>query len=629
MLPWISRRQSLADAAPAPLTPAAIAESPDAILVIGLDARILHANEAAAAVFARPLDVLRRTAIDRLVPRDERTTFLDRAREVLDGIPRRFEVRFIAGGGEERIAAVAAAPYRAEDGSVIGTIATLRDITDDEVAAEELAHSESRYRHLLDGASDAIMTFDALGRFMTINKAGEIISGYSRDELIGRYFVPLLPLDQMARAVKEFARAISGEPGRFDTVMLTKSGERRDITVIYSCPRRTQEVLCVVRDISDERLLQQQLFQSEKMSAIGQLVSGVAHELNNPLASISAFAQLMLADHTFPGNLRHSAEIISGEARRAARIVHNLLTFARQHKAEKVCADINRVLDDTLELRTYELNVRGIRVDRDYEDTPPETMADVFQLQQIFLNIITNAEQAMMSMPKQRHHRLTVRTRQTGAIIRIEIEDTGPGIPAESVDRIFNPFYTTKPVGQGTGLGLSICLGIVGQHHGRIWAENVHGGGARFCIELPYVPAEGAPLPLEVAAIPHPAAGLRVLVADDEVGIRLALERFLALGGHTVVTTGSGTDALRLTAEQPFDVIFLDLRMPDMSGQQVFELWLADRPDIADRVTFITGDIVSDDLRHFLSASGRPYLSKPFDLDSVLQLLPQQSALAG
>jgi two-component system NtrC family sensor kinase len=410
-------------------------------------------------------------------------------------------------------------------------------------------------------------------------------------------------------------------------MVIRKDGERRHITITYSCPQRSQEVLCLIRDATEEKQLQQQLIQSEKMSAIGQLVSGVAHELNNPLASISAFAQLLLADRALPTTDRHSAEVIVAEARRAARIVHNLLTFARQHRAEKVYADINKVLEDTLDLRAYELNVRGIRLHRDLADPAPHTMVDVYQLQQVLLNLVTNAEQAMSACDRP-HHRLTACTRGGPDFIRIEVEDTGTGIPEESLERIFNPFYTTKALGQGTGLGLSISLGIISEHGGRVWAENIPSGGARFCIDLPVLAPAEATRPEPVARRPTPGPGLRILIADDELPLRLALSQYFRQLGHSAVAVASGREAIAAAAAEPFDAVLLDMRMPDISGKQVFEQWQSQAPGLAQRVVFLTGDIVSNELQSFLNRTGRPFLSKPFELEALLQYLPQPSRLA-
>lgn len=598
------------------------AHSPDAMLALAPDGGVFRSNAAASALFGRAPEKLLGVSLDDLIDAEDGDVSGCRG-----GQSRRFDARVSRGRSEPITVAVASGPLRLGEGegAILGTLVTLRDVSEHRRAVEELTRSEARYRHLFEGASDAIMTFDSLGRFTTVNDAGEALSGYSRSELIGRFFGPLLAIEALPRAIIEFRRALSGNVGQFETVIIRKDGERRYMTVNYACPQRSREVLCVIRDATEEKRLQQQLIQSEKMAAIGQLVSGVAHEVNNPLASISAFAQLLMADRGLRPDQRHSVEVISGEARRAARIVHNLLTFARQHKSEKVLADINKVLDDTIELRGYELNVRGIRVEREFDRNPPETMIDVYQLQQVLLNLITNAEQAMASVERGTH-RLTLRTRTLPDVIRVEVEDTGPGIPPESLDVIFNPFFTTKPTGQGTGLGLSISLGIVSEHGGRIWAERAS-VGARFCIELPLVKSGKRQAPAIPVAPAERAESLRVLVVDDEEPIRLALDRYLSSAGHEVVTVSSGSEAIwRAEGEEVFDAVLLDMRMPDVSGKQIFERWSRERPDLSQRVVFLTGDIVSTDLQAFLIATGRPFLPKPFEFEAVVRALPSRRA---
>src|SRR3989449_3125916 len=356
------------------------------------------------------------------------------------------------------------------------------------------------------------------------------------------------------------------------------------------------------------------------MSAIGQLVSGVAHELNNPLAGISAFAQLLLSEKRFPPDQRTAAEMIYAEARRASRIVQNLLTFARQHKPERTPTQVNQVLDDTLELRGYELRVRGIDVQRDYDEQVPETMADAHQLQQVFLNLITNAEQAMERSERDKQ-RLTVRTRRAGDMLRIDIEDTGPGIPPNLLERIFNPFFTTKPTGSGTGLGLSISLGIVREHEGRIWAENA-AQGARFVIDLPIIaPRTTGDYPAVPPTIPG-TDRLHILVIDREASVRVALQRYLSSRGHEVETTASGKEALARMREDAFDAAIVDMRMPDLSGEQLFQELKARDESYAERVIFTTGQLVDDSVRSFLASTGRPGVPKPFEFGASDQVLP-------
>lgn len=235
----------------------------------------------------------------------------------------------------------------------------------------------------------------------------------------------------------------------------------------------------------EERRITEQLVQQEKLAAVGQLVSGVAHELNNPLAAIVAFAQLLRSGPEGVVSDPSALEAIEQESRRAAKIVSNLLTFARQHQPERRITDLNRVVDDTLQLRQYALRIAQIDVEMSLDADVPLTWADPFQLQQVVLNLLINAEQALAEIEGVR--RICVATSFCGRQIAIRISDTGPGVAPGDVSQIFNPFFTTKPVGEGTGLGLSISDGIVREHGGRIRVESQDGIGATFVVEIPFV----------------------------------------------------------------------------------------------------------------------------------------------
>jgi len=597
-----------------------VAALADAVVVTGLDRKVLTANRSAAELFGRRLADLPGTAIDDLVASAERQHVAEREHRAFEGEQQRYETTVVRADGEERNVAVSTTPL-VLDGDLVGTVASLRDITEEKGAQDALARSEARYRNLFESASDAIVTLDANGRFTTFNHAAENISGYPRQELVGQWFAPLLPDDELPKALMHFQKALAGETGLFETTFIRKDREYRTIQVTYSTPQKDEEVLCVIRDVTDQKMLQEQLIQSEKMSAIGQLVSGVAHELNNPLAGISAFAQLLLTEKRFPPDQRTAAEMIYAEARRASRIVQNLLTFARQHKPERTPTGVNQVLDDTLELRGYELRVRGIEVTRDYDEQIPETMADAHQLQQVFLNLVTNAEQAMEKSPRE-SQRLIVRTRRTGAVIRIDVEDTGPGIPPNLLERIFNPFFTTKPTGSGTGLGLSISLGIVREHEGRIWAENAPQGGARFIVELPIVTHRASSESQAIPLVPPQGDRLQILVVDDEASVRVSLQRYLAGRGHEVETTSSGREALGRLREGRFDAVIVDMRMPDVSGEELYRELQTTDPEHADRIIFTTGQLVDEQVRTFLASTGRPCVPKPFEFAAFDQALP-------
>jgi two-component system NtrC family sensor kinase len=364
------------------------------------------------------------------------------------------------------------------------------------------------------------------------------------------------------------------------------------------------------------RLVQERLLQSEKMSSVGQLVSGVAHELNNPLTGIMGFAQLLLL-RELDETARKQVETIYAEAERASKIVSNLLTFARRRRAQKEPANLNTLIERVLELRNYDLRVRNIDVDLALDPALPDTMVDANQIQQVFLNIVINAEQAMKE--EDGAGTLRIASKTDGRTVTVSFEDSGPGMSAETLRRIFDPFFTTKDAGEGTGLGLTISYGIVEEHGGRIWAESEHGRGTRFIIELPVI-AGIASAPRESddgRASSAPVQRKRILVVDDEDSIQQLLTGVLEMDGHDVTIARNGREALDRIGREPFDLIISDIKMPVMGGAELHKKLQESGNPLARRLIFITGDTVAPETRRFLQSVENAVLSKPFRLRDV------------
>jgi signal transduction histidine kinase len=238
----------------------------------------------------------------------------------------------------------------------------------------------------------------------------------------------------------------------------------------------------VTRDITEHKQIEEQLIMTDRLASIGELTSGITHELNNPLTSIIGFSQLLM-EESLPDDIKKDLDVIHNEAVRASDIIKNLLTFARKHSPVKQVSQINKIMDDVLKLRAYEQKVNNIKVNTHFASDLPEIMVDYFQIQQVFLNIIINAESAMLEAHK--HGTLTITTEWIGNFIITSFSDDGPGIDKKNIDRIYDPFFTTKDIGKGTGLGLSICHGIVTEHNGKIYVKSKLGKGTTFIIELP------------------------------------------------------------------------------------------------------------------------------------------------
>jgi PAS domain S-box-containing protein len=366
------------------------------------------------------------------------------------------------------------------------------------------------------------------------------------------------------------------------------------------------------------RHTQEQLLQSEKMAAIGQLISGVAHELNNPLTAILGYSQLLSSSEFVNEKGADYVGKLYKQARRTHRIVNNLLSFSRQQKPERLPVRINQVIEDTLALREYDLRINNILIHRDLQGNLPLTGADAHQLQQVFLNILNNAVDAILE--RSDRGEIRVRTSLAEGRIMIEFVDSGPGI--QDTHRVFDPFYTTKPVGKGTGLGLSICYGIVTEHGGEITVDNAPGRGAAVTVALPVLPVgtsvsdgdlEGA------GDLPHK---VRVLLVDDEDAV-LELEREILTGRQlTVISARSGEEAMKLLETEQVDLIVTDLTMPGaVTGRTLYEWVRARRPALANRVVFTMSGATEGDSADLLKQSGCAYVQKPFEVDSFWRVI--------
>lgn len=373
------------------------------------------------------------------------------------------------------------------------------------------------------------------------------------------------------------------------------------------------------QDITNQRQFQSKLLQTEKMAALGQLVSGIAHELNNPLTAIMGYAQLLLGRGQSSGPLKE-AEHIYEEAERARRIVKNLLYFARESKPERMQANFNEIVERTLALRSYELKTQNISVECSLTSNLPTTLADPYQLQQVFLNLLVNAEQSLLH--NRGGGRVSIRTYQPSAQrVAFEVMDDGPGVPADIASRIFDPFFSTKAPGEGTGLGLSIAYGIVKQHGGDVYFENQPSGGARFVVDLPLVSAAKSESPKAESPHEPPAAAVgasRILVVEDEASVANLISDVLKEEGHYVEFTLDSQEGLARLSRGHYDAILCDLRMPRLDGQAFYDALVQAGSPMKDRILFITGDTLAPRTRDFLEPRGLPHLDKPFLVEELV-----------
>lgn len=500
------------------------------------------------------------------------------------------------------------------------------------------------YAAVVDSALDAVIVVDEEGRVVTMNASAETTFGYSKSEAIGLSISSLIVPDHHKEAheagmARYRATGVPHVLGR----RVEMDARRKDGAIIAVELAITEVNLpdgryftANLRDLSAAKAaaaeIQRQreaLHQSEKLAAIGSLLAGVAHELNNPLSVVLGQATVLqeeLEGNGFAESAGERVKQIQVAAERCARVIRSFMAIARQQKAEKRAVAVAPLLDSAIELLAYGLRSNGVAVYRDYDEAMPEVFIDPNQLQQIVVNLIVNANQALQEAAGSRAIEIRTFVGREGKA-RIVVDDSGPGIPAAIQMQIFEPFFTTKPLGIGTGIGLSISRGLAESQDGQLALTASSLGGAAFELTLPL--ATGSEMKIEGVGkatdtvSDRGTVALRAIVIDDEPQIAKLIAEALSRKGFRSDIASSGAEAQALIADAVggYDAVICDLRMPDMDGPALFQWIKAYHAALVERTLFVTGDALGPAAGRFLAESGRPFLEKPFTPADVARLV--------
>ena len=612
----------------------------EGIYIVTADDNILEVNPALVRMlgYASRDELLSKKVSDIFVDEAQRNSV---TREVNhQPTPESIEITLRRKDGQSITCLNTASAVRDSAGRVVRYQGCLVDITERRAMEKRLYQQQEFARRLVDSFPDLILVVDANRRYNFVSPKVKEIIGFDAAEVTGLSFGERVVPDERPALLSLFEDVLAARKlfGSVEIGVRHKEGGIRRLrchfSPLYAESGTIEGVVISARDVTEVKRLEEQLIQAEKLAAMGQMLAGVAHELNNPLTAILGVSELLRDRTGVDDNTRRQLDMAHRQARRAARIVQNLLEFSRPASPQKKPVDLNTIIDRTLQLHDHSLRRNNVEVDFHPEPSLPPVIGDANQLIQVFLNLVTNAEQAIREV--RQSGRIQIRLAQLPGHIVAKVQDDGCGIKVEAVSRLFDPFFTTKRPGGGTGLGLSICMSIVREHGGNIEAESLPAGGAVFTVTLP-VPAHHASKPPLVAMDSSGSGEMRspllgalqgrsVLVLDDEESIRMLLSEGLSAHGLHVDVAATAEHALNLVLGSKYDVILCDLKLsgsgPNSDGYSVASRLKVAASGSKPEIIFMSGDVADDDKGHKSSLNARR-LQKPFRVSDVLAILTE------
>ena len=601
---------------------AIIATIGEGVISMGSDFRVSYVNQELCGIFGYRAEELEGMQMTNLMPEKYRdrhnqgmARYLKIGKKVILG--KRLELEGLKKDGTVFPIELRIEETGVDDAGEKFFTGAIRDISDRRAADYAL----KKLNQAIEQTAEIVMITDADGKIEYVNRSFEKVTGFTKEEAVGENPRILKSDKQEAELYKELWGTIkSGSMWKGALVNKKKNGELYDqdvtITPTIDDSGMITNYVAIMRDVSVEKMLQQQLLQSEKLSSIGTFVSGVAHELNNPLSSVLGYTESLIQDRgSLPKDVLDDLLVINENSERAAAIVKNLLKFTRSYKPGKKMAHLNEMLDNTVNLQRYHFKTEGIIIVSNFATTIEPFLMDSNKLQQVFTNLLLNARSSMAKAGVRGEVRIS--TERKGNEVLIVVENDGPTIPDNVMDKIFDPFFTTKSVGEGTGLGLSISVGIVKEHDGRMWAENVERTGVRFFVSLP-MKKSGDEAVEKSDNTESDIAGSRVLVVEDEESIRRLVTRELVRKNLFALSVANGVEAVDMLEKMDFDVIVSDVKMPEMGGLELGKWISENKPGGMERFILMTGAIDAE-IEKFSENYGCQKITKPFKIEELIK----------